>query len=141
MSINLGPISHVIGSALANMNVLKASGPSGSSLGTFNTEMLQLDISGSNGSTNVLLRESPTLASPGQTTISDIGGGNFRIDSFFDVFTELSLDNGATWIPSTGSTRLSVSSVPEPSSLTIFGLGLLGLFATRIRQCRRRLPS
>jgi hypothetical protein len=39
----------------------------------------------------------------------------FHIDSFFDVFTELSVDGGATWIPSSGATRLTL--VPEPGIL------------------------
>ena len=35
------------------------------------------------------------MPSPGRTTITDIGGGLYQIDSFFDVFTELSIDGGA----------------------------------------------
>jgi len=43
-------------------------------------------------------RESPTLASTGETRITPSPGG-FMISSFFDVFTELSLDGGKTWSP------------------------------------------
>ena len=50
-----------------------------------------------------MVRESPTLASLGQTTITDIGGGSFKIDSFFDIFTKLSLDNGVTSTRANGS--------------------------------------
>lgn len=63
----------------------------------FDTEMLQLDISGG----PLLIRESPTRASTGRTAVTDVGGGMYQIDSFFDVFTELSLDGGQTWYPST----------------------------------------
>ena len=42
-------------------------------LGTFNTEMTQLDLSGP----GVMLQESPTKASTGQTKIEAIGGGLF----------------------------------------------------------------
>jgi len=59
-------------------------------LGNFQTEMLSLDLSGG----GVTIRESPTLPSLGQTGIAGIGGGLYRIDSFFDVFTELSVDGG-----------------------------------------------
>ena len=65
----------------------------------FQTEMLQLDLSGGNLPPNVRLRESPTLASIGQTTITPAAGG-FMVSSFFDVFTEISLDGGNTWSPS-----------------------------------------
>ena len=56
--------------------------------GTFQTEMLGMSLIGTGG---VMIRESPTLQSLGQTKITDIGGGLYHIDSFFDVFTELSL--------------------------------------------------
>jgi len=66
--------------------------------GTFQTEMLQLNLSGNSPFGPVMIRESPTLQTLGQTSVTDIGGGLFRIDSFFDVFTELSIDGGATWM-------------------------------------------
>ena len=78
---------------------------------TFDTEMLQLDLSGGSLPPGVMIRESPTLPSVGQTKLTDKGGGNFQIDSFFDIFTELSLDGGATWTPSNGSGHTTV--VPQ----------------------------
>jgi len=99
-------------------------------LGTFNTEMTQLDLSGP----GVLLQESPTKASTGQTKIEDIGGGLFRITSFFDVFTELSLDGGATWVESVDSTHVDLTNAtPLPAALPLFatGLGALGLLGWR----------
>jgi hypothetical protein len=75
--------------------------------GSFNTELLSMDLSGG----GVMIRESPTLPSTGQTTITDIGDRMYHIDSFFDVFTEISLDGGQTWFPSDASTRLGL--VPE----------------------------
>jgi hypothetical protein len=72
----------------------------------------------------VRIRESPTLPSLGQTRITDIGGGRYHIDSFFDVFTELSFDGGANWFPSTGATRVNL--VPEPSSIVLLALALIG---------------
>ena len=104
-------------------------GKVGNTTGTFNTEMLQLNLSGG----GILVRESPTLASTGQTTIADLGGGSFRIDSFFDVFTELSLDGGRNWSPSIrGPARVEL--VAEPGALALLGLGLAGLGLSRRRQ-------
>ena len=49
----------------------------------------------------MMLRESPTLASLGITRIEPQADGMFAISSFFDVFTELSLNHGITWLPAT----------------------------------------
>ena len=68
----------------------------------FDTEMLQLDLSGP----GFMIRESPAKASLGHTRIVGGGGGGYHIDSFFDVFTEMSLDGGQTWIPSSDSIRV-----------------------------------
>ena len=102
----------------------------------FDTEMLQLDISGGTLPFNVVIRESPTLPSLGETTITDIGGGDFRIDSFFDVFTELSLDFGTTFIPADRPGH--VVAVPEPGTLALIGAGLalLGFGRGRARKLR-----
>jgi hypothetical protein len=101
--------------------------------GTFDTEMLSMSLTGG----GVMIRESPTRASTGKTSIADIGppggGGDpndgYHIDSFFDVFTELSLDGGATWIPKAGSrgTPVHLGGVPEPSSVVLALLALIGL--------------
>lgn len=64
---------------------------------SFDTEMLQLEVSGSSLPTGMCLRESPTRASTGKTCIYPQPDGSSRVSSFFDVFTELSLDGGRTW--------------------------------------------
>ncbi len=92
----------------------------------FQTEMLQLNLSGNTPIGPALIRESPTLPSTGQTQIDDLGNGSFRISSFFDVFTELSLDGGVSWIPSSsGASRVELeAAVPEPATMTLVGVGL-----------------
>src|SRR4029434_11104347 len=67
------------------------------------TEMLQLDIAGGELPAGVMLRESPTLASTGLTAIQSQGDGLYRIDSFFDVFTELTVDGGQSWQPASAA--------------------------------------
>jgi hypothetical protein len=84
----------------------------------YDTEMLQLDISGGNLPAGMMIRESPTLASTGKTAISPATGGGYIIDSFFDVFTELSLDNGNTWQASTSAPpRMRFTGVAPDNSL------------------------
>ena len=65
----------------------------------FDTEMLQLEFSGGTMPAGMRLRESPTLPSKGRTSLRALPDGQFLVDSFFDVFTELSLDDGRTWEP------------------------------------------
>ena len=96
---------------------------SGLTTGTFQTEMLALSLSALTSVGTVMIRESPTLPSLGMTTVSALGGGQYQIDSFFDVFTELSIDGGQSFIPSMGSTRVEL--VPEPSSLVLLLCGFL----------------
>jgi len=82
----------------ANANATVQVMPSTSPVGgpqTYDTEMLALDIVGP----GIMIRESPTLASTGQTTVEQAAGGGNLIGSFFDITTEVSLDGGATWSP------------------------------------------
>lgn len=78
---------------------------------TFANEMTQLDISGGNLPPLALIRESPNHASTGMTTIENVGG-LYTINSYFDVWTDLSLDSGATWIPCDTSGRMTLVNYP-----------------------------
>jgi hypothetical protein len=80
----------------------------------YETEMLALDLNGG----AVRVRESPTLASLGETRIQTGSTGGFMISSFFDVFTELSLDGGATWSPSTQPTHVELQVDPGAAPTT-----------------------
>ena len=100
-------------------------GKTGNTTGTFETEMLSMSLSGMTPFGEVMIRESPTLPSLGVTSVSDIGGGMYHIDSFFDVFTELSIDGGQSWIPSQGATHVDLC--PEPTSVALVGLALVGI--------------
>jgi hypothetical protein len=72
----------------------------------YDTEMLSLDMSGGNLPGGVRIRESPTKQSLGRTSIRPDPQGGFRIGSFFDIFTEISMDNGNTWMPQTNRPAL-----------------------------------
>jgi len=84
----------------------------------------------------VTIRESPTLTSTGQTTITPQGDG-FHVSSFFDVFTELSLDGGNTWTPNIGAAS-HFESTPEPTTLLLTGGALILLGRTIRRRHGRR---
>jgi hypothetical protein len=120
-------------------------------LGTFDTEMLSMSLTGTvvtpMGPMLVMIRESPSKVSDGVTSITDIGPpgppvpvgppeDGYHIDSFFDVFTEISLDGGTTWIPKSGprATRVHLGGVPEPSSIMLAGLAMSGLAAIARRR-------
>jgi hypothetical protein len=71
-----------------------------------------------------MVRENGSIPSLGQTQILDKGNGLYHIDSFFDVFTELTFDGGANWLPSIGPTRVNL--VPEPSCVLLAAVALFG---------------
>jgi hypothetical protein len=77
---------------------------------SYATEMTQLDISGGTLPAGVMLRESPSKSSLGKTLISAPPAGGYDISSFFDVWVEISLDDGATWsAPTNGPAHMSTS--------------------------------
>src|SRR5262249_21438813 len=95
------------------------------SICTIPIEMVALSLQ---STTNplVLVRESPTLASAGQMTLTSNGsgtGGTFS--SFFDIFFEISTNGGITWTPQpdltlTGSA--SWSTIPTSNTLLVPGV-------------------
>lgn len=109
----------------------------GLGMNEYSQEMLALDMSIPTPIGMLMIRESPTIQSMGHTTITPATGG-FRIDSFFDVYTELSLDNGMSWIPDNNGPIHVFYECPEPTSAS---LGLLGLGIGYARLIARRRQS
>ena len=110
--------------ASANVTVQVSHNQDAGSASAYDTEMLQLDATFPGGPAgSVMLRESPTLQSTGQTTVRPVAGG-YMVSSFFDIFTEISLDNGNTWTPAQDAAHVEVRNDPrtvppvtEPTSL------------------------
>ena len=73
----------------------------------FDTEMLELTIS-SGLPGGPMIRESPTRASHGRTSVRANGTDN-DCDSFFDIFIEVSTDGGQNWqVPTTGPATVTL---------------------------------
>ncbi len=112
-------------------------------LGLFDTEILSMDLAGAIPDPNnpddlIELRLSTTNPHHGHITVLKLADNTYQVDSFFDVFTELSLDGGTTWLPSIGSTHLEASTnvVPEPSTLTLLALAGMSLAVLRVRRTK-----
>ncbi|MEX2091932.1 MAG: hypothetical protein WD971_04600 [Pirellulales bacterium] len=142
MSIGLGPVFPVFG---AGQMHVQGSAPAGLDSFTteFQLELLQLDLLPSavaDPLSEILLRESPMLASTGVTTVVDLcpfcDAFHWRMTSFFDVFAEISIDGGANWVPSDGSFRI-VQGIPEPGTCFLATL-LIALLATPLAGRARR---
>ena len=79
----------------------------------------------------------PANPSLGSVTITAQGGDNreggvsYRINSFFDVFAEFSIDGGPAFDP--GSFRINEVKVPEPTMLALFGFATATAFGLRRR--------
>jgi hypothetical protein len=133
VSIGLGPVFATSG---VGTGVARYDTPTGTNPYVFETELLALDLQSVSG---FQLRESPTRQSPGITTVEDSCPmcaiavvRPLYISSFFDVFTEISLDGGQNWLQPTApddAARLEQS--PEPGSCLIFGIGLLVMSGCR----------
>jgi len=92
----------------------------------FDTEILALDIRGGDLPPQVMLRESPTLASTGEHIIRPAPRGvGFSINSYFDVALELSTDGGQTWTPASGPVHLDVAGPPLLAIPTLSEWGLI----------------
>lgn len=78
----------------------------------YDTEMLSLNIQGGNLPPGVMIRESPTLASAGGITLTP-SNGVYQIQSFFDLWTEMSVDGGQTWMPGADSSRVQLGCPAE----------------------------
>jgi len=111
---------------------------SDSETGTFVTQMLSMDLTGNVLGHAVEIMLDPNMLTLGMTSITpETGPGAFHIDSFFDIFTEISID-GSPFTPSTGSTRVTLQTIPEPSALVTGAIAAtVGLAYTGWRRRRK----
>ena len=121
VSINGGQTFQPL-SAPADVTVRVAYAASDGSATSYDTEMLQLDLRGGGLPAGVMIRESPTRASLGRVTAQALPTGSARLSSFFDIFTEVSLDGGQTWIPAlNGPASVFLQSPPPRLDIRLDG--------------------
>jgi len=97
---------------------------------TFDIELVSLQLRSVSLLPDFVLRESPTMPSTGQLIMTPVPGttGQWDVDSFFDVWTELSVDRGATFIFSDGPMPQIAFNFPSPGSLSVLTLAsIVGL--------------
>ncbi len=104
-------------------------GKAGMTTGTFIAEITSVACTGSIGPVSGIIRESPNLATMGQFSIVDLGGGLYEIDSFFDLYTELSV-LGGPFVPDSNGPHHMVL-VPEPATLMLLLLPAAAMIRKR----------
>ena len=112
---------------------------SNTELGSWNTEILSLSLSGPVLGHTLTIVLDGAHASTGVTSVAFVGSTSepkFRIDSFFDVFVDLTLDTNPPLHTTRGPIRATLG-VPEPGTLALLGFGVVGSAFMR----RRRLRS
>jgi len=117
--VNGGSTAQASGNALMTMHLFGV--PPSVNPREVDLELLALDLTGSFPA-GMMLRESPTLASPGHMQQTDLGSGTYHVTSFFDVFFELSLDGGQSWSPASSAAHTVLSpAAPLPARPATWG--------------------
>jgi hypothetical protein len=73
----------------------------------FDTELVTFELR-AGMPPGVVVRESPRLQSAGVTTITAASGGLSRVESYYDVWLEISLDGGRSWHPAQQAVRMAL---------------------------------
>ncbi len=77
----------------------------------YTNNMRALSASGGGLPAGVQIRQSTMSPSLGLTRIKPVPGG-YMISSFFDIYTEVSTDNGGTWIPASSPAHVELKVDP-----------------------------
>lgn len=75
---------------------------------TFDTELISFELQGTGAISHILVREGANAPSSGMTTITALSGGRSRVETYYDVWLDISLDGGATWTPADNPVRMTL---------------------------------
>lgn len=108
-------------------------------LGTFTSTMTEFDPTGTFhgiATHTIEIVLNPVMTSSGPRTVAPVES-NFKVNSFFDVFADVSLDGGP-FMPAPSSRTFTLT--PEPGSISLLALGVLGA-AHELREKTRAAAS
>jgi len=111
--------------------------------GSWTTDLAAVSLSGPVLGHTLTVMLDPSNTSNGITSIEPYAGDGtpkFEIDSFFDVFLDLSLDSTPPLNTSIGPIFV-VAGVPEPASLSLLALPMLALLLARAYRWRWTSPG
>jgi hypothetical protein len=103
---------------------------SATATGTWTVDLTGLTLTGTALGDTLTVGLDGSRTSSGTTSIVP-SGGNFDVNSFFDVFVDISLSSAPTQTANGGA--IVLNAVPEPISLLILTPACLALLATRRR--------
>ncbi|HLK14694.1 MAG TPA: hypothetical protein VKT78_07810 [Fimbriimonadaceae bacterium] len=117
----------------ATLTITPESGVQSNGVGTYDTAITALSVS---DGLQVIALGNGGATGQAIVSLNNSGPGAYHVNSFFDVFTELSLDGGVTYTQSSGANLFNdTAPAPTPEPITM-GLGVAGL-AIAFRRVRR----
>ncbi len=101
--------------------------------GSWTDDLISMSLTGSLGLYTLTLGLNPAHTSAGTSSITQ-DGAFFSVNSFFDVFAELTLNTPIPLETTPGPVVASINGVPEPATVTLLAAPLLAMAVLRRRR-------